>query len=174
MDPAIGIGADFAFESVVLFESGLTPFVPWGVAFVFFEGLGGTSKGPYSPVDAQVHQNLFGFEWNYTWTQGNIIGSAGASPTVNRYETYSSAPPENEWAGHLSVNKWHTFTFLRQGGQLTVLVDGEWVLMQTVSYASVDTITGVGWRTGRTRMRIREFRAIDGTLLLCRKLTQNL
>ena len=168
MAPAIGIGADFAFESVVLFESGLTPFVPWGVAFFFYEGLGGTGKGPYSPVDAPAHQNMFGFEWNYTWTQGNIIGSTGASSTVNRYETYESAPPKNDWAGHLSVNKWHTFTFLRVSGQLTVLVDGEWVLMQTVSYDSVDTISAVGWRTGRTSMRFREFRAIDGMLLLYR------
>jgi len=164
MNPVIATDADFAFESVVLFESGLTPFVPWGVAFFFWEGLGGTSKGPYSPLNAQAHQNMFGFEWNYTWTQGNTIGSSAQSHTVNRYETYDSAPAKQDWAGHLSVNKWHTFTFLRQGSQLTVLVDGQWVLMQTVSFDSRDTISGVGWRTGRTSMRIREFRAIDGTL----------
>jgi len=145
---AIASGGDFAFESVVLFEEGLTPYSPWGVAFQFFES--GATNAPY------YGQEMFGFEYNYSWTQGGVMGASSASADADRYQSYVSAPNIS-----LSANTWHTFTFLRQSGMLTVLVDGSWVLTQTVSYDSTASIVGIGWRSGRTTMRVREMRQIS-------------
>ena len=146
----VAIGEDFAIESVVLFEEGLSPYVPWGVAFQFYAG--NAAKEPYRG------QQLFGFEWNYTWSNGGTIGSSTDSDTSNRYERYESAP-----GIYLNTNTWYKFTFLRTGDELTVLLDGQWVLMQTVAYPT-STVNGVGWRSGRTTMRVRELKRVAGAI----------
>ena len=144
-------GEDFAIESIVLFEEGLTQDkLPWGVAFQFY--FGSEVKAPY------FGQDLFGFEWNYTWTNGPVIGSSTLAETANRYERYTSAP-----GMFLRTNSWYKVTFLRTGGELTVLLDGQWVLMQTVMYSGI--VNGVGWRSGRTTMRVRQLRRVAGLML---------
>ena len=149
----VASGEDFAIDSIVLFEEGLTPDkLPWGVAFQFY--FGNETKAPY------FGQDMFGFERNYTWTNGPVIGSSTLAETANRYERYTSAP-----GMLLTTNRWYKVTFLRTGGELTVLLDGQWVLMQKVMYPS-GIVNGVGWRSGRTTLRLRQLRRVAGLMLI--------